>query len=613
MKTERKALFHTLRYYFRALLFVWNANKRYSVLAATATFISSIMLPAQIWISKVVIDSIVQRVGDSSTAASSSWLTLLVPVSFYLIIWFLGAICQSLQENVTEILITQVENHVKYLILQKASSLSISFFETPDFYDKMNNAQREVYRVSNVTAQIFDIFRLGTSLIASLLILTRVSIWIPLILLIATLPQAIARSHFTNMRYSLFMSRSTAERMNGYVSWLLTTREAVKEIRLFQLQDHFLSMFVESAKEYLKKLQQIVRVEARANSSLSILVMGGTVGVWILAILKTLSKSISIGDLVLTFQAAELCQTTLGETFRWSGVLLENSLYLQMLFEFLDLQPDAVEGALCSTIRGGEPCRVMSPQEDKSIEFRNVSFRYPKTTNWALGNLSFSLKPGQKVALVGENGAGKTTVVKLLSRLYDPTEGDILVNGINIKEIDQKDYYSFFGIIFQDFVRYDLSVKENIGIGQIDRLDDLERIMLAARKSDAEKMIRRFPRGLDTVLGKTFEDGVDLSGGEWQKIALSRAFMRDTSILILDEPTSSLDARAEYEVFRKFAELSEGKTTIIISHRLSSVKMADRILYLKHGRLVEQGTHAELLALQGEYFKLYSIQAERYR
>ncbi|NMB67135.1 MAG: ABC transporter ATP-binding protein [Chloroflexi bacterium] len=587
-------------------------NKRYSVLAVVAILTSSIMLPAQIWISKIVVDSIVQELGYSSTQASSGWLTLIIPVSFYIIIWIFGTICQSLQENIKEILVIQVENHVKYLILHKASSLSISFFETPDFYDKMNNAQREVYRVSNVTFQIFEVFQLGASLIASLIILARVSIWIPLILLIATFPQAITRSHFTNMRYSLYLSRSTAERMNGYVTWLLTTREAIKEIRLFQLQNHFLKLFLQSAQEYLKKIQQIIGVEVRINSGLSIFALLGTLGVWILAILKTLSKSITIGDLVLTFQAAELCQTTLGESLKWSGVLLENSLYLQILFDFLDLQPDAVEGALSPMIRDGEPGRVALPKE-KSIEFRNVSFRYPRTSNWAVENISFSLKPGEKVALVGENGAGKTTIVKLLARLYDPTAGDILMNGINIREIDQKEYYSFLGIIFQDFVRYDLSVKENIGMGQIDCLNDLERITLAAKKSGAEKMIKKLPHGLDTVLGKTFEDGVDLSGGEWQKIALSRAFMRDTSILILDEPTSSLDARAEYEIFRKFGELSGGKMTIVISHRLSSAKMVDRILYLKNGRLIEQGTHADLLALRGEYFNLYNIQAERYR
>ena len=304
----------------------------------------------------------------------------------------------------------------------------------------------------------------------------------------------------------------------------------------------------------------------------------------------------------------------LGELFKRGGIFYENSLFVSSLFQFLDLQPNAVEGALARP----QPSTQQSPPPipaplKQGIEFRNVSFHYPGAERLVLQNVSFTLQPGSSVALVGDNGAGKTTLVKLLARFYDPTEGAILLDGRDLRDYDVAALQANIGVIFQDFVRYQVTAQENIGFGRVEEIDDLTRIIAAADKGGAVPVIEKLPNGYQTMLGKTFEDSVDLSGGEWQKIALSRAFMRDAQILILDEPTAALDAKAEYDVYLRFAELTGGKTTIFISHRFSTVRMAQHILVLADGRLVEEGTHDQLMALGGSYAEMFTIQAERYR
>jgi ATP-binding cassette subfamily B protein len=582
------------------------------MLVLITTIASSIMLPAQMWISKVVLDQITVELQQGVPNDMVAWGRILTPIGSFFLIWLMGVVCQSLGQSFKELLATRLEYHVQYLLLYKASSLSISFYETPSFYDQMNNARRQVWRVVSVFVEALEVFRYGVSFIITLIFLARVGIFVPFVLLMATLPQAAVQAYFTKQRYGLYLSRATDERKLYYFSWLLTAREAAKEIRLFQLQPHFLNLFRQSTTNYFRQIRKITMSKERANVGLALLTAFGTLVVWVYAIFQTVLRRITIGDLALTFQAAELCRSTLSEGFHWSGVLFEHYLYLRNLFDFLDLPPDTVAGSLRQRDASAGENKVALPAKGE-IEFQNVSFRYPGTEKVVLENLSFVLRPGETVALVGENGAGKTTIVKLIARLYDPTEGRILMDGKDLRAYRPEDYYGRVGIIFQDFVRYDLSVQDNIGFGQLEYLGDQQRIRQAARKGGAAAMIEKLPMGYDTVLGKTFDEGVDLSGGEWQKIALSRAFMRDVPILILDEPTSSLDALAEQDIYNRFAELTAGKLTIFISHRLSSVKMANHILFLKEGRLLEEGTHSELLAKKGEYFHMFNIQAERYR
>jgi ATP-binding cassette subfamily B protein len=343
---------------------------------------------------------------------------------------------------------------------------------------------------------------------------------------------------------------------------------------------------------------------------LGLLSMVGTASIWAYAVIKAVGGHITVGDVALAFQAAERGRSGLDSLFRNLGQFYEHTIFAGTLFRFLDFNPSSIQGALAPP---PESPRTIPKNLKEGIEFRNVSFHYPRSERFVLRNLSFTIKADESVAIVGENGAGKTTLVKLLARFYDPTEGAIYLDGHDLREYDLEDLRRQIGVIFQDFVRYDLSVQENIGFGQVEFIDDQEKITRAAEKGGSLDIIRRLPQGFNTILGRTFEEGVDLSGGEWQKIALSRAFVRDAQILILDEPTAALDALAEYDIFVRFADLTADKTTVFISHRFSTVRMAQHIVVLQQGELTEEGTHDQLIAHNGRYAEMFNAQAERYK
>ena len=347
--------------------------------------------------------------------------------------------------------------------------------------------------------------------------------------------------------------------------------------------------------------------------ALALLSFIGTAGIWIYAIIQAVQARITLGDVALVLQVAEQARTRLAGLFFEIGEIYENGLFTTNLFRFLDLAPDSVEGALGRSPDLSKPLLSVAQPIQQGIEFHHVSFRYPGSDRYILRDLSCILHPGETIALVGENGAGKTTLAKLIVRFYDPTEGRILLDGKDLREYNLDSLHQQMGVIFQDFVRYDLSARENIGTGQIDLVDNLEHIQKAAELGGAQALINRLPEKYDNMLGKRFDGGVDLSGGEWQKIALSRAFMRRAQILILDEPTAALDALAEYEVYRRFAELTTGKTTLFISHRFSTVRIANRILVMGEGMLREEGTHDELMARGGQYTQMFNTQADRYK
>ncbi|NKB67838.1 MAG: ATP-binding cassette domain-containing protein [Candidatus Latescibacteria bacterium] len=335
----------------------------------------------------------------------------------------------------------------------------------------------------------------------------------------------------------------------------------------------------------------------------------GTSGIWVYTIYRAALGRITLGDVALFFQAAEQSRVALEDLFSRGGAFYEHALYARTLFEFLDLVPQEVGGALAPV---KNPAPIPRPIRH-SIQFDQVSFSYPGTDTEILTNLSFTLHPGQTVALVGTNGAGKTSLVKLLARYYDPTQGAIRIDGVDLRQFEPTAWQREIGVIFQDFIRYELTARENIGFGQMDQLQNQERIQVAADKGGADSFIEQLTNQYETMLGRTFAEGVELSGGQWQKLALSRAFMREAQILILDEPTAALDALAEYEMYERFAELTQARTTLFISHRFSTVRMADHILVLDEGCLVEEGSHDRLMAQGGQYAQMFKVQAERYR
>ena len=600
-------------YFPRVLKLIWDASPRYASLALFLMIVSAAALPAQIWISKVIIDRIIEAIQASPSGTSPNWHAVLAPIGAIALVWVLGGISLSMSQSVRALLGFQVQNHLSYLILHKASRLDIAFYETPAFYDQMANAQRDIWRIQNLAYVCVDI--LGGALTLSMVMgmLFRLHPLAVLVLLLTSGPMVVVGGYYANRRYDLYTGRASAQRKVSYFSSLLGSRDAVKEIRLFSLHGLFLERFRHSWQKFFDEDKRLQFSEQRTSLLLGLLSTVGRAAIWVYAVVQAVLVRITIGDVALVFQAVDQSWQGLGHLFSWGRIFYENSLFAGNLFSFLDLKPDAVEGTLSQGGRFHEPLLAVPKPLRHGIEFRNVSFHYPRSERCVLQNLSFTLNPGETVAVVGENGAGKTTLVKLLTRLYDPTDGTILLDGRDLREYDLDNHRRQIGVIFQDFVRYQLSARENIGFGQVEYVEDQERVAYAADQGGARTLVEDLPRGFETILGRTFDEGVDLSGGEWQKLALSRAFMRDAQILILDEPTAALDALAEYEVYKRFSELTMGKTTIFISHRFSTVRMAQHILVLHEGHLVEEGTHETLMALGGQYTKMFDTQAERYR
>lgn len=611
MKTQLRQLRQVLSRYPQALQLVWQANSRYTLLITVLTLVSSVIAPAQIWLTKVLIDRVNGVVQGAGQGQAVDWQAILGPAVLFILALVLSDISASLRNSLRDILQTQVNNHTQALILAKAASLDIAFYETPAFYDRLENATRDVWRTQNLPWILLDTSGAALSLIITIGLLVGLHPLAAPLLVVTAIPQLIARARYVNLRFKMWTDRAPAQRMVNYLQGLLTEREPVKEVRLFGLEAPFLLRFRRFNQQLVDEYKTILFAQERWNLLATLLSVVGVGLIWAYAMMQATLARITLGDLALVFQAATQARNGLGQLFTSMGVFYEHSLFVGNLYDFLALQPDAVAGALAQPAPGHKAPAVAQPMQ-QGIEFRHVSFRYPGAERAVLQDVSFTIRPGTTVALVGENGAGKTTLIKLLTRFYDPTEGAILLDGRDLRDYDLTELRRTIGVIFQDFVRYHLTARENIGFGQLDYVEDAERVGRAADKGGAVPVIEKLPKSYETLLGRTFEESVDLSGGEWQKLALSRAFMREAQVLILDEPTAALDALAEYEIYKRFAELTADKTTIFISHRFSTVRMAQQILVLEHGQLIEEGTHTELMARDGQYTKMFTTQAERY-
>ena len=436
------------------------------------------------------------------------------------------------------------------------------------------------------------------------MLLLRFSPWLVVILLATSVPAFIAETRFSEEGFRLLTRRAPETRQINYLARLLTEDSSAKEIKLFNLGETLLTRYMTLFEKFFHEDKSLALRRAVAGFSLGLIATLGFYGSYAWIVWRTVEAKISLGDMTLYLSIFRQGQSTFQSILSAVGSIYENNLFMAHLFDFFGLKPQMGVAA---------PHQGLPVALSRGIEFRGVGFRYPEREDWALRHIDLSIRPGEKIALVGPNGAGKTTLIKLLSRLYDPTEGSILIDGIDIRELDPLDLRQRIGVIFQDFVRYHLPASENIGFGQIEALDRLDRIIESARKSGAHSIIESLPDGYQTMLGRWFHGGHELSVGQWQKVALARAFMRDAEILVLDEPTASLDAETEYEIFRHFQELTDGKMAILISHRFSTVRMADRIVVIQEGRIAEIGTHQELLRREGIYAHLFSMQAEGYR
>jgi ATP-binding cassette subfamily B protein len=559
---------------------------------------------AVLWVGKLIIDGVVAAIGAHAARRPVDYVALGSLVALEFGIAVVGEGLARLSSLLESLLGDLFANRISVRLMEHAATLDLAQFEDSETYDHLERARRQTVGRIGLFALLLGTAQNLVTLVSLAAVLLVQQPWLLLLLAVAVVPSFLGEAHYASLGYSLLFSWTPERRLLDYLRYMGASDESAKEVKLFGLSKFLIGRYAKLSEEFYDENK---RLAVRRNVVSTLLVTVGTVGYYAaygVIIYFTVLGRYTIG--VLTFLAG---------SFRASRDLIQNillslsqiyeqSLYLGDLFTFFDVRPRVVS----SPGARGVPTPIR-----RGFEFHNVGFRYPGSERWAVRHLTFTLPPGERLALVGENGAGKTTLVKLLARLYDPDEGRILLDGVDLREFDLESLRKNIGVIFQDFVRYDFVLKENIGVSQVERLDDEARIREAARRSRADAVATRLEKGYDQMLGRRFDGGVELSGGEWQKVALGRAYMRDAQVLILDEPTASLDARAEYEVFLRFAELTKGRMAVLISHRFSTVRMADRILVLQGGELVDQGTHEELLGRGGLYAELFSLQAAGYR
>ncbi len=586
----------------RAVRLVWEGHRGYTLTMGLLSVVGGIVPTATAWISKLLIDAVVAAVQQSTPDRINAVVTL---VAAQLGLYLGNSLLQTVRNVNQQALQELTAKRVQLMIMQHANRLDLASFENPQFYDALQQAQREAgYRPVSMVEEIFTLLRSLITFLSMIALIVRLGWIVALVALVAPIPSFIASTRYGWQGYRISRWQSPDRRRMTYYLDLLTRDTYNKEIKLFGLGDHFIARWETIANRFYLENRALARRRYLMGfvwGSLTTLVTSGT---YLFVALQTIAGRLTLGDLTFYTQAVGSVQSSLTSILGGISDMYENSLYLSNLFEFLDYRPTITSPP--------EPRPLVRPLR-QGIEFRDVSFTYPGKTEPALRHVSFVIRPDEAVALVGQNGAGKTTIVKLLTRLYDPDAGVILLDGVDIREYALPDLHAAIGVIFQDYATYFFSARENIGVGRLAEIENQPLVSAAAAKSGADAAIDRLPQGYETTLGRWFDEGYQLSGGEWQKIALARAFMRDAEILILDEPTASLDARAEYEIFQRMKALTEGKIALFISHRFSTVRLADRIFVLEQGTLTEAGTHEALLAAGGTYADLFNLQAAAYR
>ncbi|MFN8301550.1 MAG: ABC transporter ATP-binding protein [Saprospiraceae bacterium] len=595
--------FSSLRNIPRFFRMIWAVSPGLTLWNAALRLLQAAIPVAMLYVGKEIIDEALRLAGAHSVQVwqDARILWYWVGAEFGL------AILNSLLGRgitVTDNLLGDlVANDSSVRIMRHAATLDLYQFENPTFYDKLERARTQTFGRTVLMSMVFSQVQDLISILFLIGGLSAFNPWLLLLLFVAVIPSFLGETHFNQKTYSLTRSWTPERRELDYLRYIGASDTTVKETKIFGLEHFIIDRFKNISDRYYAANRRLTLQRAGWGSLFSLLATGSYYLAYVFIVWQAVAGAITIGTLTFLAGSFQRMQGLLqGIMSRFSRVA-ETALYLQDFFDFLALKP---LGAAKSASR-----KIPRPMREGFV-FDKVSFRYPGGEQWAIRNLSFTLRPGEKLALVGENGAGKTTVVKLLAHLYEPTEGRILLDGVDLREYDPEDLRREIGIIFQDFYRFMFTAAENIAVGNIPERDNRPRIEDAAGKSLADSVVETLPKGYDQMLGKRFAEGTELSGGQWQKIALARAYMRDAQLVILDEPTAALDARAEHEVFVRFAELMQGKAAVLISHRFSTVRMADRILFLEHGQLLEIGSHDELLKKGGKYAELFRLQAKGY-
>jgi ATP-binding cassette subfamily B protein len=582
------------------LKIVWQSGPAVVTFGIVARVVAALLPVAIGYIPKLIIDILQLYFEHGVPVTSTLWW--LVGAEFAL------AVASGLVTRVIDycdaLLANKYTRHVSIEVMKHASELDLTAYEDPVFYDRLERAR---VQATDRLVMIQSIGRLELQLITALgwsVAVMLYSPWLMLLLVSAVLPAFLGETHFAFLGYAKNFRQTPIKRQLDYLRQAGATKEAAKELKLFNLSGFFTQRFRKLSDIVYQQDVALARKRLGIGSILSVISSGGYYGAYAYVIWRTLAGGWTIGTFYFLTAAILNASSNIQQVLSTLSGIADQALFLTDLLAFFDMKP---------TIRS-KPNALGAPRPiQHGFEFRDVSFVYPGTDRRVLNRLNFRLERGERVALIGENGQGKTTIVKLITRLYDPSEGEILLDGVDLREYDLEDLYREIGVIFQDFMRYEMTARENIAVGKIEELGDLAAIKTAAHKSLADEVIQRLSADYEQMLGRRFEGGVDLSGGEWQKLALARAYLRDAQLLILDEPTAALDARSEYQVFQRFAELTSGKMALFISHRFSTVRMADRIVVLESGNIAEEGTHETLTRMGGRYAEMFELQAASYR
>ena len=591
---------------FRVSRFLWKAAPAHFVVQCVLLIANAAIPAAIIWMTKVTIDSVLDGPDDAG-----GWSAALAPVGIILGLWILQATCDELSAF-TESLFDERAWYAAYReVLERAGTVDLAHFDTPTFYDELHYANQHMHRMPTITRACLGVIRHGCSLLAMVGLLSVLHPLAIAILIGSTVPRVVAEGLAAKRRYRMESDLVRSNRMIEYVRWLLTSRENAKEVRAFRLPRLLLSRFEGHRRAYVDRLTDFLRLTLKRNVVCSVVSVSGTATIWAYAVVEATMARLSVGDLALVFQASQRAASSLSGFYGNVVQVYENSLFASRFFKLIDVTLPPIPGSLSRS--PDHPGLLFPKHVNDGIEFRSVSFTYPSTNVNVLNGVSFRVGVGQTVAIVGKNGAGKTTITKLLARLYDPTAGSILLDGRDLRDYDVADLRRNVSVMFQDFSRYDMPVADNIGIGCVEAVHDRSAIVAAARQAGAHGIAERLPHGYDTVLGRTLDEGVDLSGGEWQRIAMARAMMGDAKVLILDEPLAAVDALREHEFYEWLAKAAPARISVLVSHRFSTVRMADLILVVENGSVVEAGNHVQLLAKEGRYAEMFALQAAKYR
>jgi ATP-binding cassette subfamily B protein len=597
-KPSIRQQFAALRNLPRFFRLIWETNRTMTISNVVLRLFKSAIPLLVLYVGKEIIDEVIHLIEHPG---SMQRLWILVAIEFGLA--FLSDLMNRAITLLDSLLGDLLSNNSSEQLIRHAAKLDLFQFENPDFYDKLERARRQTTGRTILMSMVLSQFQDFITVLFLAAGLIAFSPWLILILVVAVIPAFIGETHFNQKSYSLTTSWTPERRELDYLRYIGASDETAKEVKIFNLAEFIAIRFKMIAQKYYLANRKLAISRATWGAILSSLGTLAYYGAYVFILFQTVSGAITVGTLTFLAGSFDRMRNMLQGIMNRFSRIAEEALYLQDLFDFFEIKP---------TIRSDAKGKPVPNPIRLGFTFENVSFRYFNSDKWAVRNLSFHLNAGEKLALVGENGAGKTTLVKLLARLYEPTEGRILLDGVDLRKYNLHDLRNAIGIIFQDYIRFQMKAGENIAIGNIERSGEKPLIKVAAQKSLADTVVEQLPNKYEQILGKRFADGVELSGGQWQKVALARAYMRDAQLLILDEPTSALDARAEHEVFLRFAELIEGKTAVLISHRFSTVRMADRILFLENGELNELGSHEELLEQGGKYAELFKLQAKGY-